>query len=149
MKNRITELLGAKYPIVARFGGVSPQAAARSFAALIAIVCLFQLALAAGAPWGEFAMGGAYPGVFPPSMRVAAVAQAAVLAGFALIVLIRAGLALPRWRRAAGWGVWTAVALMAISVVLNLITPSGMERLIWAPVTVLLFLLSLRVALSR
>jgi hypothetical protein len=33
--------------------------------------------------------------------------------------------------------------------VLNLITPSGMERLIWAPVAVVLFLCALRVALSR
>ena len=128
---------------------MSPQAAARIFAALIAIVCLFQLALAGGAPWGEFAMGGAFPGVFPAPMRVAAVAQAAVLAAFALIVLIRAGPAASRWRRAAAWGVWPVVAVMALSVVLNLITPSGMERLIWAPVTLLLFLSSLRVALSR
>jgi hypothetical protein len=128
---------------------VSAQLAARVFAGLIAVVCLFQLALAAGAPWGAYAMGGAYPGVFPPPMRVAAVVQAAVLAGFALIVLIRAGLALPRWQGAARWGTWAVVALMAVSLVLNLITPSGMERLIWAPVAVLLFLSSLRVALSR
>ena len=128
---------------------MSAKLAARVFAALIAIVCLFQFALAAGAPWGEYAMGGAYPGVFPPPMRVAAVVQAAVLAGFALIVLIRAGLALPRWRGAAGWAIWAVAALMALSVALNLITPSGLERLIWAPVAVLLFLSSLRVALSR
>ena len=128
---------------------MSAPLAARVFAGLIAVVCLFQLALALGAPWGAYAMGGAYPGVFPPPMRVAAVVQAAVLAGFALVVLSRAGPALPRWRGPAHWGTWAVVALMAVSLVLNLITPSGLERLIWAPVAVLLFLSSLRVALSR
>lgn len=128
---------------------MSAKLAARVFGGLIAIVCLFQFALAIGAPWGAYAMGGAFPGVIPPPLRLAAVAQAAVLAGFALIVLIRAGLALPRWRGPAAWATWAVVALMAVSVVLNLITPSGMERLIWAPVAILLFLASLRVALSR
>ena len=47
------------------------------------------------------------------------------------------------------WPAWLVTGLLAVGVVLNLITPSGMERLIWAPVAVLLFLFSLRVATSR
>lgn len=35
----------------------------------------FQLALALGAPWGEYAMGGRYPGRFPPGLRLAAVSR--------------------------------------------------------------------------
>ena len=128
---------------------ISPKLAARIFGGLIAIVALFQLALALGAPWGEFAMGGAFPGVFPPAMRVAALVQIVVLGAVALIVCVRAGLVLPRWREAARWLTWAIVALLAVGVVLNLITPSGMERLIWAPVAVLLFLSGLRVALAR
>ena len=62
-----------------------------------------RLALAAGAPWGEFAMGGAYPGQFPPELHVAAVVQAVVLALLALVILARAGIALPKWRRASRW----------------------------------------------
>ncbi|HEY0650290.1 hypothetical protein [Phenylobacterium sp.] len=121
--------------------------AAKVFAGLTAVVILFQLALAAGAPWGAYAMGGAFPGTYPPAMRVAAVVQAAILAGVAAIVLARGGVAFPTWRpRLLAWAV---VALLAVGVVLNLITPSGMERLIWAPVAALLFLCGLRVALSR
>lgn len=121
--------------------------AAKVFAGLTAVVVLFQLALAAGAPWGAYAMGGAFPGTYPPPMRVAAVVQAAILAGVAAIVLARAGVAFPLWRphRLA----WIVVVLLAVGVVLNLITPSGMERLIWAPVAIVLFLSALRVALSR
>ena len=60
-----------------------------------------RLTLATGAPWGEFAMGGAYPGQFPPELHVAAVVQAVVLALLALVILARAGIALPKWRRAS------------------------------------------------
>jgi len=128
---------------------ITPKLSAWVFGGLIAVVALFQLALALGAPWGGIAMGGAFPGVYPPAMRVAALAQMAVLGGFALIVFVRAGLVLPRWQAAAQWGIWAVVALLGVGVVLNLITPSGMERLIWAPVVTLLFLAGLRVALAR
>ena len=46
------------------------------FAFLTLIIFLFQIALAAGMPWGHLAMGGRYPGKFPPNMRVGAVIQA-------------------------------------------------------------------------
>lgn len=109
---------------------------------------LFQLALAAGAPWGEWAMGGAYPGQFPPSLRVAAVVQAALLVGMVLVVLARAGLFTPRWARYARWLIWLVVAYGVIGLILNLITPSAGERAIWAPVALVLFVSSLLVASS-
>lgn len=109
----------------------------------------FQLALALGAPWGEFAMGGAFPGSYPPAMRVAALVQMAVLAAVVLVVWAHAGLALPRWRAVSRWLTWAIVGLLGVGVVLNLITPSPMERLIWTPVALGLLLSSLRVALGR
>ena len=127
---------------------MSPRFAAGVFAALIAAVIAFQLSLALGAPWGAYAMGGAFFGAFPPAMRVAAVLQAAFLAAVALVVLSRAGVTLPGWRRASRWLAWVVVALTAVAVVLNLITPSAGERLVWAPVCVALFATALRVALS-
>ena len=128
---------------------IPPRLAAQAFAVLTGVVVLFQLALALGAPWGALAMGGAFPGAYPPAMRVAAMAQIVVLVGIGLVVLARAGVVLPSWRPASRWLVWIVVGLTAVGVVLNLITPSPLERLIWAPVTALLFLASLRVALSR
>jgi len=53
---------------------------------------LFQLSLALGFPWGELAMGGKYPGRFPPKMRIVAIAQIVVLGLISLIVLTRAGM---------------------------------------------------------
>jgi hypothetical protein len=126
---------------------------ARVAAIIYAIVTLgvvaFEIALAAGAPWGAYAMGGASPGQFPRALRIAAVIQALLLAGMAAVILARAGLVLPGWSRVSHWLVWIVVALTAISLVLNLITPSARERAIWAPTLLLLLISSLIVAFSR
>ena len=123
--------------------------AAILYAILMAGVVAFQIALAAGAPWGAYAMGGASPGQFPPAMRVGAIIQAVLLAGMAAVILARAGLILPGWARVSHWLVWIAVALTALSLVLNLISPSAGERAIWLPTLSLLLIGSLIVAFSK
>jgi len=125
----------------------------RRVAAIIyAIVSLgvvaFQIALAAGALWGAYAMGGAFPGQFPPALRIAAMIQAVLLIGMAAVILARAGLILPRWSRVSRWLAWVVVAFAAVSLVLNLITPSAGERVIWAPTALLLLISSALVAFS-
>lgn len=111
-------------------------------------VVAFQIALAAGAPWGAYAMGGASPGRFSPAMRVSAVVQALLLAGMAVVILARAELILPGWFGVSHWLVWVVVALTALSLVLNLITPSARERAIWVPTLLVLLISSLIVAFS-
>lgn len=123
--------------------------AAICFAVVALGVVAFQLALALGVPWGAYAMGGAFPGQFPPALRVAAAVQAALIALMAGVVLARAGVALPGWARHARWAIWVVVGFMAVGLVLNLITPSAGERMIWAPVVALLLGCSLLVALRR
>ncbi len=114
------------------------SAAAKVYITLTAIGIVFQLALAAGAPWGEFTMGGAFPGRLPPRMRAVAAGSAVLLSAFGAVVAARAGLALPRWRRVARRLMWVVVAYAFLGVVLNAITPSPGERLIWLPVTLVL-----------
>jgi hypothetical protein len=123
--------------------------AARIYAVVSFGVIAFQIALALGAPWGAYAMGGAFPGQFPPELRVAAVVQAVILAGLALVVLARAGITLPKWSRTSRWLVWVVVAFSALSLVLNLITPSARERAIWAPVALIMLISSVIVAVSK
>ena len=123
--------------------------AARIYAVVSFGVIAFQIALALGAPWGAYAMGGAFPGQFPPELRVAAVVQAVILAGWALVVLARAGITLPKWSRTSRWLVWVVVAFSALSLVLNLITPSARERAIWAPVALIMLISSVIVAVSK
>ena len=118
------------------------------FALLTVGVIGFQLALAIGAPWGAYAMGGAYPGRMPPPMRAAAVVQAAVLAGLAVVVLSRAGLLAPELVTQWPWLAWIPVVVSALAVVLNASTRSGGERRIWLPVALVLLACSLGVALA-
>lgn len=108
----------------------------------------FQIALALGAPWGAYAMGGAFPGRFPPRLRVAAVVQAIVLIALAVVVLAFAGLILPALVQDAPWLIWLAVAFSALAAVLNTITRSVGERRLWAPVTYVMLVCSLVVALT-
>lgn len=126
--------------------GVEP--AAWIVAALLGVVALFQLALAAGAPWGSLAMGGRFPGRMPPAMRVAALVQIGLYVLMALVILSRAGagpviLGPPD---DIGVAAWVVVGVMALAVVMNLITPSRWERRIWAPVALLILLGAIRVA---
>ncbi len=125
--------------------------AAVVFALTAAGAVAFQLALAAGAPWGTYAMGGRFPGVFPPGMRVAAVVQGAVIAGLAVIVLGTAGaldLAALRADGGLAWLRWVPVAFSALSLVVNLASPSPGERRIWVPVALVLLASSLVVAVA-
>lgn len=125
------------------------RTAALIYTALTAGIVAFQIALALGEPWGEFAMGGAFPGQFPPALRIGAVVQALLLAVFALIVLVRAEMALPRWSNAAKRLIWLVVAFAAVSLILNVITPSARERAIWMPVALVLLASSVVTARSK
>ena len=122
--------------------------AAAAYAVVVAGVIAFQIALALGAPWGSYAMGGAFPGRFPPRLRVAALVQAALLAVTVGIVLSRAGLALPAWSDAARWLIWVVVAIALLALVLNSISRSAGERRIWVPVALVMLASSLVVAVT-
>lgn len=122
--------------------------AAVIFTILISTVILFQFCLAMGLPWGEASMGGKYPGKYPPRMRYVALVNMLVLGFIAVIVLVRADLILPGVRNVASIGIWFVVGFSILSAIMNTITPSKIERNIWAPVTYLLLVTSLVVALN-
>jgi hypothetical protein len=129
-------------------GDEAAATAAVVFAVATGGVIVFQIALAAGAPWGAYAMGGAFPGKFPPGLRAAALVQAAVLGLFVMVVLSRSGLAFSQWMGVSAGLVWVVVAFSALAVVLNAVTPSRGERRIWAPVAVVMLACSVVVALG-
>src|SRR5512133_1950648 len=124
------------------------RVAAIIYAVVSLAVVAFQIALAAGAPWGEYAMGGAVPGQFPLALRITALIQAALIVGMPLVVLARAGLILPGWSLVSRWLIWLVVAFLGFDLFLNLITPSAGERAIWAPTLGLLLVTSAIVAFA-
>lgn len=117
-----------------------------AFAALV----VFQLALALGAPWGSAAYGGRSPGRLPASLRLSSVVAAVVWTAVALVVA-RAG-GIPVWAPLPdAWlpvAVWVVAGLLALSVVLNAITRSRIERAVWLPGSLLMFAATLVVALT-
>ena len=118
------------------------------FLSLCAIVALFQLALALGAPWGEYTMGGRFPGKLPLKMRVTALMQIVILLVMTLIVLIRSGWVLSQFYSIGKTGIWFVAAFFVLGSIVNILTPSKGERAIWAPVNILLLATSISVALS-
>ncbi len=122
------------------------DAAAWVFTIATVCVILFQVALALGAPWGAYAMGGTSPGRFLPRLRVAAAIQALLLGAAIAIVLARAGLAFPGLGDAARVLIWPVVAMALVAVVLNLASRSAGERRLWVPVATVMLASSLVVA---
>ncbi len=123
------------------------QLAALVYGAATVLVVGFQVALALGAPWGAYAMGGKFPGRWPARMRAAAIVQAVVLSALAAVVWSRAGVAGSGLTTRAPWSIWVVVAISTVALVLNLITPSAGERKRWAPVALAMLASSLVVAL--
>jgi hypothetical protein len=121
---------------------------AHIFSGLVAVVIVFQIALAAGAPWGHLTWGGKFPGQLPIKMRSVAIFSAVLLATFALIVMTRAGLILPQWQAASTILVWIVVGYCALGVITNAITPSYWERILWLPVVLMMLVCSFVVAMN-
>jgi len=120
--------------------------AAYVFSAFALLAVAFHVALALGMPWAELSWGGQYSGRLPAPMRVASVASAGVLVVLALVVLIRAGLLLPRWHSLSQKVIWVVVAYCGVAVLAHIFTPSQWERIVWLPVVVILFITALLVA---
>jgi len=109
--------------------------AAIIYGILSIIVFIFQLLLTLGFPLGHLAMGGKFPGVFSIKLRISAFFQGSLLIFFALILLSHSGvLTIPFL--ANNFILLAFVVLVSfISFILNIITPSFYERVLWGPVT--------------
>ncbi len=117
--------------------------AAGLFALFAALLAVFQIGLALGAPWGHLAMGGRWPGRLPGYLRVNAVVQAGLTGVFAWVVLARAGLVVQHG--VPGWAIWVVLVFSILGAVMNLITPARAERLLWGPVALIMLASLVRV----
>ena len=113
------------------------------------IVCLFQIALASGAPWGAYAYGGARVGKLPVGFRINSVVAAVVMLAIAGHYLAQLGVFTPLLDPAGNSVVnWVLVAFTGLSAIANNITRSKKERAVWAIPTILMFIAALVVALN-
>jgi len=121
------------------------QLAAWTYGSLIAVVIVFQVCLMAGAPWGKLTQGGRVQGALPVKGRLVAGFSVLLLAGMAGGILSAAAMP-PNWPE---WVGWVALLVQALSTLLNWITPSLSERLLWGPVTTVMFGLAAYVLLGK
>ena len=109
---------------------------------LYAAACLgvigFQIALIFGAPWGHLTQGGQQEGSLKRSGRIAASVSIFIVIFKALAILSAGGL----WPGWPAWTGWTALGIQSIVTLLNWITRSRPERLLWAPITSAMLILA-------
>ncbi|MCR9158595.1 MAG: hypothetical protein NXH80_15250 [Rhodobacteraceae bacterium] len=118
---------------------------AHLYATAMLAIAFFQVALILGAPLGRYTQGGQHDGALPMSGRIIAAVSIPVLLFQGLAILSAAGFP------GLGWPVWTgwmALAVTGVSTVLNWITPSKPERMVWGPIMLVLSAMALVVMTS-
>lgn len=114
---------------------------------VLGLVIILQVLLAAGFPLGHAAWRGQYR-VLPRTLRWASLATVGVLALAAWVVLARAGLVAPGMEAGAVQvATWVFAGVFALNTLGNIASPSRVERYVMTPVTVLLVICFLMVAL--
>ena len=102
-------------------------------------LAVFQLLLAAGAPFGEAAWGGTTEGQLSTGFRVGSAMSLVVYAVGAALILRRTGFPI-RWvsLAVARIGSWVLVALLTLGALANFLSQSPWERFLLGPVTLVL-----------
>ena len=110
------------------------RAAAAGAGGILLAFAGLQVALAAGAPFGEHVWGGTQDRQLPAGMRVVAGGAAVALAGAAWVVGRCGGVIdrPARWLTPATWGI---AGYLALNTVGNVASTSDVERYAFAPAT--------------
>lgn len=105
----------------------------------LAVLWVFQIALAAGAPWGAAAWGGHSKGVLPTSLRVGSgIAAAFLYPLITLYVLVSAEVVAIDWLPGTGKiAMWGLIGFFTLGTLMNFASRSRIER-IWGPVSLVI-----------
>jgi hypothetical protein len=123
------------------------MAAAIALTVILAVLAVFQLALALGAPIGRFAWGGQHR-VLPTKLRIGSLVSIVIYAVIALLALDRSGAIDVVPDGVSTVGMWIVFAYFVLGIPLNAISRSKPERYTMTPIVTLLAVLSLLVALG-
>ncbi|HWK77755.1 hypothetical protein [Microbacterium sp.] len=114
---------------------------------ILALLAVFQIALAAGAPWGHFAWGGQHR-VLPRNLRIGSVVSIVIYAVIAFVAWERVGASSVLPDVVAQVAMWVVFAYFAIGIVMNAISRSKPERYTMTPIVLVLAVLSLLIAMG-
>jgi len=114
-------------------------------ALLLAAIAVFQARLAAGAPWGAYAWGGQNPGTLPAKFRAASGVAVVLYLAMVLVPLGAAGWI--GWVPPT-WLLWGLTGFFVLGTLANGASRSRMERALWTPVSAVLAICLLVLALQ-
>jgi hypothetical protein len=113
------------------------ESAAIIAAVAIAVISLFQIGLALGAPWGAAAYGGNNPGVLPTRLRIISGTAGILVYPFIVVFVLDVGgfveTGLANGGSTKVW-LWVLTGLFALGAISNFASRSKIERWWWAPV---------------
>lgn len=119
-----------------------------TFCVLMGALVVFQAALIAGAPIGQFAWGG-QDRILPIGKRIGSATSIALYVVFALVVLQDGRLiATIPWPEFTDIAIWVLAAYFMIGIIMNGMSRSLAERWTMAPLCVVLAVLTVLVALG-
>ena len=127
---------------------IPAQTAAVVAAVGFLVIAVFQVALAAGAPLGRAAWGGAVARL-PSRLRRASAVSALIWLVAAVVILGRVGIeVVPLPAVVTTVGAWVLVVVSVLGAIVNFASSSPWERFGWGPLALVLAFLSLVVASS-
>jgi hypothetical protein len=110
------------------------------------LIAIFQIALAAGAPYGEAAWGGRQGKILPRNYRIAS-ALSCVFFFFSILVVLSATGIIDLFNSSFANGyMWFLTVYLGLGIIMNAISRSKIERF-WAPVIAVMFILCLMIVL--
>ena len=114
---------------------------------VLALLAIFQLALALGAPLGRFAWGGRHR-VLPARLRVGSVVSILIYGLIAIIAWDRVGAIDVFAAPISEVGMWVVFGYFALGIPMNAISRSKPERYTMVPVSIVLAVLSFLIAMG-
>ena len=128
---------------------ISERSAATALLVIFGALVGFHVVMLAGALPPGIAWGGQASGS-PETLRALETVGLAVTLLFAGVVGAKAGfIGGARLRRPARIGMWVVFGYFVLNVVGNLASTSGLERMIFTPVSIVVALLALRLAVEK
>jgi hypothetical protein len=107
------------------------------------LICLFQLALVFGAPWGEYTQGGGTKGKLGRAGRIGAAVSIVILLVMSQAILATQGqglfIGLPDWLLETLK--WATFVYSVLGVIMNWASRSPKERMVWGPIASVLAVL--------
>ena len=111
------------------------------------IMC-FQILLALGFPFGQAAWGGKYKKL-PPGFRIASLFSAGIMAFASIFVLEKANVfSVLHSPKVVTFGIWILAVFLWLNTIGNFVSRSKWEKRIMTPVSLILSLLCLAVAIT-